>query len=153
MSLSDANLGIILGGAIALVPTVLSGVFHFLQSRSLRRHELALRRIDLVEPRRLDALQQYMDLLGRCLDQHKINGAVTLSNEVPEFLKAHERALLYVGDETAAAMIRALPDILAVDPSGTSASLRLVQRHQLPRLSRLDRPCPDLEPGLGLYVR
>ena len=106
---SETLWGLIFGAFLAALPTISMYVIEFLRHKSQQKHELRMRRIDLLESPRLAALQEYSRLVGALIGS-------TLDPEhfsVSEFRAAHQRAAMFVSPETYAAMLEAYPVILA----------------------------------------
>lgn len=66
--MSETLLGIIIGGAIGLIPTLTTCILDFRKERMRQRHELRMKKLELYETDRMHALKQYCAALGACLD-------------------------------------------------------------------------------------
>lgn len=106
---SETLWGIVFGAFLAGLPTISMYVIEFLRHKSQQKHELRMRRIDLIEAPRLAALQDYARLVGALIGSELIPEEFN----VAEFRAAHQRAALFVSPETYKAMCDAMPVILA----------------------------------------
>ena len=61
--MSDAFIGAIIGGLIAALPGLVSALLVLINSNAQRKHELTLRRIEIYETERRDALLQFGSVL------------------------------------------------------------------------------------------
>lgn len=108
MKLTEAQINVIIGGVIGILPSILLYLSNLRLERSRQSHELRLKRIDLVESERLRALREYAELCGQfCI------GELTLNTSTKKFISTHNNAMLYVSTETLHAMNLALPIILS----------------------------------------
>ena len=70
--MSDLMLGTIIGGIIGLIPSVLSIVQTIYLTRSNRKLQLEMKRIELFYTNKRDALEQLMICLGQiCCADHR----------------------------------------------------------------------------------
>ena len=111
-------LGVIFGGLIAAVPSLLTVFMENRRQQIQLAHELYMRKLDLIDSPRIAALQEYSRYLGAFFSSQ-------LSEEFTEsqFLAAHQKACIYVSDDTRAAMMNALPVILSDWHSGKPMTL------------------------------
>lgn len=61
--MSDAFIGAIIGGLIAALPGLVTALLGIINSNAQRKHELTLRRIEIYETERRDALLQFGSVL------------------------------------------------------------------------------------------
>ena len=106
--MSETLLGIIIGGAIGVVPTLVMVFVEVWKQRCQLKHELAMRRMDLIDKPRLEALREYCHQLGAACSP--FNRASENSKE--NYLSALEKAVLYVSPATRDKMIEITPAIL-----------------------------------------
>lgn len=106
--MSETLLGIIIGGAIGAVPSLSLAIIEVWKQRQQQKHELELKRLEMIEQPRLDAIREYARYAGAFLSD-------MLDDEfsTSRYLSAFERAIMFVSQETKEAMIKASPIILA----------------------------------------
>lgn len=93
--MSDLMLGTIIGGIIGLIPSVLSIVQTIYLTRSNRKLQLEMKRIELFYTNKRDALEQLMICLGQiCCADHR-----PTCNQ--DYFAAAKRAAIFVSKETA----------------------------------------------------
>lgn len=93
--MSDLMLGTIIGGIIGLIPSVLGIVQTIYLTRSNRKLQLEMKRIELFYTNKRDALEQLMICLGQVCDPaHR----QTCNRE---YFSAAKRASIFVSKETA----------------------------------------------------
>lgn len=105
---SDTLLGICFGAALAALPTVSMYIIELIRQKSQQKHELRMKRIDLLETPRLTALQDYSRIAGALIG-NEIRDEFNVTN----FRAAHQRAAMFVSPETYNAMSEAIPVILS----------------------------------------
>lgn len=106
---SDTLLGICFGAALAALPTVSMYIIELIRQKSQQKHELRMKRIDLLETPRLTALQDYSRLAGALIGNELDSDEFSVAN----FRAAHQRAAMFVSPETYDAMNAAIPVILS----------------------------------------
>lgn len=97
--MNDTLLGIIIGGAIAIIPNVLTLLADFRKEKLRHTHELRIRRLDLVDAPRMDALREFADQLGALYADN-----LSDIHHIDLFLASMQKASLYVTPETIGAM-------------------------------------------------
>ena len=103
--MNDTLLGVLIGGAITAVPTMLASVLSHLDSRENRRHELRIRKFDNIDLVRINALVSYGEAIGNCMSVQSRKGNTEKAEEAyARYLTACERAYPYVSSETQEAM-------------------------------------------------
>lgn len=103
-------LGVIIGGCIAIVPSLIGSAISLINERHNRQYEERMKRRELECIAKIDALRQYCESLGSCIAVGKD------SNLYREYMANFERLSLYVSEETYQAMI-ALDDPHDILPS------------------------------------
>lgn len=106
--MSETLLGIIIGGAIGVVPTLVMVFVEVWKQRCQLKHELAVRRMELLDEPRIKALLEYSQQLGA------ICSPFSRGDEFSEerYLAALERLALYVPTETRKEMLAITPILL-----------------------------------------
>ena len=97
--MSDALIGIIIGGCIGVIPSILTIVIELCKTRAQRKHELRMRRIELIDAPRIEALLEYSRMLGALMGD-ELNDDLSIAN----YNAAFQRAAVFAAPETRAAM-------------------------------------------------
>ena len=129
--MSETLIGIIIGGCIGLIPSILTVVLEFCKTRAQRRHELRMQRIELIDKSRIEALLEYSRQLGALLGD-ELNDELTFAN----YNAALQRASVFAAADTRAAMQAVHPLVLAAWNNGTSGNEEpLSSRDEFKRLN------------------
>lgn len=102
-------LGVIVGGVIALLPSLATAVVSIVNEHQKQQHEMAMKRIEWECSAKIDAIRQYSESIGACLASN--SPAV-----YRDYMASFERLSLYVSDETYLAMLK-VDDPRTIDPA------------------------------------
>ncbi len=105
--LSETTLATLLGAAIGIIPSVVIVVIESMNQRRRERHELAIKRMEMIEAPRLEALQEFSAQAG----------ALISGKNEPDFSRAHfvaalSKVSMYVSPETMHSIQEAYPIIV-----------------------------------------
>lgn len=117
--MSEALLGIIIGGAIGIIPTLATCIIEFKKECLRQRHEFRMKRIELYETDRMRALKEYCNALGACIDIDPAHcDAGSLAKLKSDYNKAFNGATLFVSRVTHEAMLNVCEpwELLIDDP-------------------------------------
>ena len=99
----DAILGVIIGGAFGLIPSVLVAVLNYRSRSEDRKHELKVKNLEVYGRNRLDAVTCYLNQFGALFSS--FYDAKDFSYD--KYFAASERAACFVSDETRSSMKKA----------------------------------------------
>lgn len=120
--MSDTLIGIIIGGCIGVIPSLLTVFLELIKTRTQRKHELRMRRIELIDSPRIEALLEYSRQLGALLGD-ELSEELTFAN----YNAAFQRASVFAAPDTRSAMQAVNPLLIKAWRDGTSSeSLDLV---------------------------
>lgn len=105
--MDETLLGVVIGGAISLIPHFITAGATIWNNRQQRKHDLRIRRMDLVDAPRMQALQEFADQFGALM-----SFGITGSHSVDGLLAAMQKASLFVSEKTWRAMRAAVPALL-----------------------------------------
>lgn len=91
-------LGVIVGGVIALLPSLASTIVAIVNERQKQKHEIEMKRVEWERAAKIEAIRQYSDSIGSCivsgdLDTYRV------------YMANLQRLSLYVSEETYQAML------------------------------------------------
>lgn len=109
-------LGVIVGGVIALLPSLVNAIVSIVNEWQKQRHELEMKRVEWECTAKIDAIRQYSESIGVCM-------ATNSPDAYRDYMANFERLSLYVSDETYQAML-AIDDPRRID-SGDQEVLAL----------------------------
>ena len=103
--MNDTIWGVIIGALIGVVPNVVNAFFAHRESQRQREHEIHLKRFELIEIPRINAILSYCESIGKCLS---IPGGKLDTPEkhatYADYLSPYERVYPYVSANTRLAM-------------------------------------------------
>lgn len=140
--MDNSLLSVIIGGCIALVPTIISVCVEPLRQRRQFQREMFLKQIDLVDKPRIEALREYAYQLGAFLAGYSLDNAFSENT----FMAAQSRASAFVSPETLLAMNAAYPVIMA--GWNDSADMPTQAKLESPEIAHLMR-CLNAEMALA----
>nr|DAH94489.1 MAG TPA: hypothetical protein [Caudoviricetes sp.] len=108
--MDSSLISVIIGGSIALVPTIINIGIDFVKQRQQFQREMILKQIDLVDKPRIEALREYAYQIGAFLSNASIYGDDFSENK---YIAAQARAAAFVSAKTLKAMNAAYPVIMA----------------------------------------
>lgn len=91
-------LGVIVGGSIALLPSLVTAIVGIVNEWQKHRHEMELKRIDQECTAKIEAIQRYSESIGVCI-------ASNSPQSYRDYMANFERLSLYVSGETLAEML------------------------------------------------
>lgn len=101
-------LGVIVGGVIALLPSLASTIVAIVNERQKQKHEMEMKRVEWESAAKIEAIRQYSDSIGACI-----------ASGNPETYRVYmanlQRLSLYVSEETYQAMLK-IDDPRQLDP-------------------------------------
>lgn len=105
--LSETTIATLFGAAIGIIPSIVIVVVESMNQRRRERHELAIKRMELIEAPRLEALQEFTLQAG----------ALISGKNEPDFSRAHfvaalSKVSMYVSPETMHSIQEAYPIIV-----------------------------------------
>ena len=95
--MSDGLIGVLIGGLIGLVPSLVGVVLTAKNAKADRRHQIKMKQVEIYTIAKRDALQKLMYCLGRI----SYSGYIQYEH-LQEYLAAAKEACLYVSDKNAA---------------------------------------------------
>lgn len=96
--MDNALLGVIVGGIIALLPTLATAIISIVTERQKQRHEIMMKRLEQECASKISAIQHYSESIGACI-------ALKSSDSYRDYMANFQRLSLYVSSKTFAAMI------------------------------------------------
>lgn len=129
--MNDTIIGVLIGFAGAVIPSILSLIFGLIRERNQRKHELAMWRLNAVETARMEALREYAAQYGALL-----HGVSSPEFSPARYIAALERAAIYVQPETLKAMMDASEPVLK-DWGTTAVENREFGSNRMNSLNRL----------------
>lgn len=106
--MNDTLLGIIIGGAIGVVPTLVTLIINVWQERSRQKHAMCMSRIELFEKTRLEAIQTYAKMAGALMSD-----SYGTEFGQDKYFSAYQNTCLFVSQKTRKAML-SFNDVLLV---------------------------------------
>lgn len=93
--MSENLYGVLIGGLIGVVPSIVLIILEIIRQRMQERHEMNLKKIEIYEIARKQAIQDFMYHLGALLSTH-----VTTGLSIIEYNAAAKAVCIYVSNET-----------------------------------------------------
>ena len=100
--MNDTILGVVLGAAIAAVPTIISAILDYKKQSARLAHEKDLHAMELFRTEKQVALAEYALQLG-AMDSSSIQGDFSIDR----YLAASQKASIFVSDETRTLILKA----------------------------------------------
>ena len=94
----------LIGGLLASIPNILSAISSGFSSRSARKHEIRMKKLELVDSAKVQAIRDFSDALGACMAIEKNSSAADRAQTLRHYYACFERLTLYVCDQTYNAM-------------------------------------------------
>ena len=101
-------LGVIIGGIIALLPSLTSAIVAIVNEQQKQKHEMEMKRVEWERTAKIEAIRQYSDAIGACIAS---GGPETYR----VYMASLQRLSLYVSEETYQAMLK-IDDPRQFDP-------------------------------------
>ena len=124
---NDTFVGVVIGGLFTALPTILIACMENGRQRRQQKHEIKMKKIQLIYETKIQVLQQYETqagaMMGNAFEESYSRGA---------FMAAHERAIPFVSEATKNAMKAAVNIIL-------DNSIRPEDKIAIPEIINLDR--------------
>lgn len=94
--MSDGLIGVLIGGLIGLVPSLVGVVLTAKNAKADRKHQIRMKQVEIYTIAKRDVLQKFMYCLGRV----SYSGCIQYQH-LQEYLAAAKEACLYVSDKNA----------------------------------------------------
>ena len=133
--MTETLLGVIIGGLIAAIPSIVSAVVTSRGQKARLRQDLKLKQVDLIDAPRLENLREYAYQLGAYLANVGTDPKLFSRDR---FAAAHARAAALVSPETLRAMNAAYPIIVAGWPD-SDRDMTTEEKLASPELNELMR--------------
>lgn len=104
--MNDTLLGIIIGGAMTMLPTLFNTWLSHRDHQNQRDHELRMKKYDSIIVPNIDTILRFCEALGNCISI-KVNSKALTEDQVKwmqNYYSAYERAYPYVSPQTREAM-------------------------------------------------
>lgn len=129
-------LGVIIGGVIALLPSLVTAVVSIVNEQQKQRHEKVMKRVDQECTAKITAIQQYSESIGVCI-------ALKSPESYRDYMANFQRLSLYVSNETFQAMLL-IDDPRKLYPDDTElVQLSILLRNELFTASSSYAPARD----------
>lgn len=92
--MSDLLLGVIIGGLIGIVPTIVSSFIEVWKMKTQQKHEINVKKFELYQTQKTASLLQYVTQLGALN-----NGSLSSDFGIDKYFAAAENAACFVPDE------------------------------------------------------
>lgn len=103
--MDNTLLGVIIGGALGVIPAICTAWFSSRNDQKQRDHELKLKKYDLVIVPHVNVIMAFCEAIGKCMSMPKRSADSPEEQALyAEYLAAYERAYPYVSEETRKAM-------------------------------------------------
>lgn len=96
--MDNTLLGVIVGGVIALLPSLASVIVSLVNEHRKQQHEMEMKRIEWECSAKIEAIRQYSESIGVCM-------ANQTTHAYRDYMANFERLSLYVSEETFKVMI------------------------------------------------
>ena len=92
--MSDSLLGVIIGGLIGFIPSLVGVIINSRNAKADREHQIKMKKVEIYTIAKRDALQKFMNSLGKVSYSRGIQYGY-----LQDYLAAAKEACLYVSDE------------------------------------------------------